>query len=528
MHSSQNLEIREGFSMRTPRSPRWCVALACLTLCLLAIVGRTAFAESDGPVPTYQTLDELTGKQIAYVNGSVYNQNVEAKVEGTSADYYASLPDCVAAVEAGKADAAVQLSYCCELVVNRKGGSVALLPEYVDKVEEAFFFPHGDPLVDEFNKVIDEFELDGTLEQLQAKWVGTDEAAKTLPEQDWDAPNGTLKFATSGVIEPFSYVGAGGVPLGYDVDLALNIAKRLGYHLDISVISMDAIFASVQTGKVDFGGTLTNTKERAKAVDFSEQVMPCYISAIVKADQSSAVEGKHSFTSGLKESFYRTFIEEDRWKLIVDGLATTMLISVCAGLLGTALGFVTVVCRRSGIKWVGTLVDGYQAIMGGVPLVVILMVLYYVIFGTLDIAGEIVAVIAFTLAFGATSGSTMWSAVRGLNEIQEETGLALGFTRKEVSLYIVFPQAAQRFLPQLVGQFVSLVKDTAIVGYIAVQDLTRASDLIRSRTMDAFFPLISTAVIYFVFCRLLAWLLGKLATRLDATNCPKKIKGVDE
>ena len=105
----------------------------------------TAWAEQEEPVPSYQTLDELAGKHFAYVNGSVYNQRVQEKIDGTSEDFYASLPDCVAAVEAGKADAAVQLSYCCQLVVNRKGGTVALLPEGVADVEEAFFFPHGDP-----------------------------------------------------------------------------------------------------------------------------------------------------------------------------------------------------------------------------------------------------------------------------------------------------------------------------------------------------------------------------------------------
>jgi polar amino acid transport system substrate-binding protein len=506
-------------------------ALACLALCVTALVGGTAYAQEgeappSGPTPVYQTLGDLAGKTIAYVNGSVYDQRVEAKVDGTEKDFYASLPDCVAAVEAGKASAAVQLSYCCELVVNRKGGTVALLPEYVDQVEEAFFFPHGDPLTAQFNEVIDAFEQDGTLEQLRQKWVGTDDAAKTLPEQTWDAPNGTLKFATSGVLEPFSYVGEGGQPLGYDVELALKIAERLGYRLEVSVIAMDAIFASVQTGKVDFGGTLTRTEERAQAVDFSKQVMPCFISAIVKAE--GQVESTGNLFEGLKSSFEKTFIEEDRWQLIVGGLGVTALISVCSGLLGTALGFGIVLARRSGMRRLGKLVDGFQALMGGIPLAVILMLFYYVVFGAVDIAGEIVAIIAFTLSFGATSGTTMWTAVSGLGAIQEETGMALGFTRKEVFRLIVFPQAARQFLPQLVGQFVSLTKDTAIVGgYIAVQDLTRASDLIRSRTMDAFFPLVSTAIIYFVFCRLLAFLLGKLSKRLDATNRPNKIEGID-
>ena len=513
--------------MRVPRA-RWLLAtLACVLLGMLVVVGAPALADEGGPVPSIKTLDELTGKHIAYVNGSVYNKNVAAKVNDTKEEFYASLPDCVAAVEAGKVSAAVQLSYCCELVVNRKGGTVALLPEHIAQVEEAFFFPHGDPLTQEFNEVIDAFEKDGTLEQLRKKWVGTDESAKTLPAQDWDAPKGTLKFATSGVIDPFSYVGAGGEAMGYDVDLALNIAKKLGYKLEISVIAMDAIFASVQTGKVDFGGTLTNTPERAKVVDFSKQVMPCYISAIVKAEGTGAGRSDKGLLSSLKESFNRTFIEENRWELIVGGLLVTVVISVCSGVLGTLLGFATVLARRSGAKWLGKLVDGFQAIMGGVPLVVVLMVLYYVVFGTMDIAGEIVAVIAFALSFGATSGSTMWTALKGLSDIQEETGMALGFTRREVFRHILFPQAMQRFLPQLVGQFVSLTKDTAIVGYIAVQDLTRASDLIRARTMDAFFPLISTAIIYFVICRLIAWVLNKIAKRLDAGNRPHKIEGID-
>ena len=122
----------------------------------------------------------------------------------------------------------------------------------------------------------------------------------------------------------------------------------------------------------------------------------------------------------------------------------------------------------------------------------------------------------------------MWTAVGGIDTIQEETGLALGYTSRQVFSKIIFPQARQQFTPQLMGQFVSLVKDTAIVGYISVLDLTRASDLIRARTMDAFFPLVATAIIYFLFCLLLAWLLRKIAARFDTANHPREIQGVDQ
>ncbi len=484
-------------------------------------------AESSSPTPVYQSLNELEGKRFAYVNGSVYYQNVEKKIKTSARDFYPSLAECVAAVEADKADAAVQLSYCCQLVVNRRPGTVALLPEPVQQVSEGFFFPKGSPLTAKFNELIARFSKDGTLKKLEEKWVAADESGKTLPAQDWDAPNGTLKFATSGVIEPFSYVGEGGVPKGYDVELALCIARELGYHLETSTIPMDSIFASVSSGKADFGGTLTNTPERASVCDFSDTVMPTTISVIVKSKEGASGANGGIF-GGIINSFKRTFIEENRWQLILSGLGVTILISVCAGGLGLLLGYATVLARRSGIRWIGKIVDGYQALMGGIPLVVVLMVLYYVVFGSLDIAGEIVAIIAFTLAFGSTAGSTMWTAVDGIDTIQEETGLALGYTRKEVFRKIIFPQARQQFTPQLMGQFVSLVKDTAIVGYIAVQDLTRAGDLIRARTMDAFFPLIATAIIYFVFCRILAWLLRKVANRLDVNKRPRQIEGVTE
>ncbi len=482
---------------------------------MLTLAFVPVFTYAAEVTPAYNKLDELAGKRFAYVNGSVYNQSVQKRIDGTTEDFYPSLSECVAAVEAGKADGAVQLSYCCQLAVNRRPGTVALLPDPVADVSEGFFFPHGSELTAQFNDIIKKLSEDGTLAKLEEKWVAADESGKTLPEQDWDAPNGTLKFATSGVIEPFSYVGEGGQPKGYDVELALMIAKEMGYHLEVTTIPMDSIFAAVDTGKADFGGTLTETPERASVCDFSEPVMPTTISVIVKSEEASSSGG---FMEKISDSFRKTFLEEDRWMLILKGLGTTVLISVLAGVLGLLLGFGTVIARRSGVRWVGKLVDGYQTLMGGIPIVVVLMLLYYVVFGSVDIAGEIVAIISFALAFGSTSGSTMWTAVNGIDSIQEESGLALGYTHWQVFTKIIFPQARQRFTPQLMGQFISLVKDTAIVGYIAVQDLTRAGDLIRARTMDAFFPLVSTAIIYFLICLLLGRLLRRVAARIDDTK----------
>ena len=219
---------------------------------------------------------------------------------------------------------------------------------------------------------------------------------------------------------------------------------------------------------------------------------------------------------------------EDRWKLILDGLGVTLLISVISGAAGLLLGSLFVLARR---KKEGGIADKIihiiESLGGGLPVIVVLMLFYYVIFGSIDVPGALVAIIAFTLLFGASTGSIMWNAIRAVDPGQAEAGRSLGFSDRETFFLVVLPQAARNFVPLLIGQFISLIKETAVVGYIAVQDLTRVGDLIRARTMEAFFPLIAIAVIYFVFCRLMAWLLGKLAKKLEPKDEPRTIEGVD-
>ncbi len=506
------------------------VLVLCACVCVLAGVVRTAWADTD-PVPIYQTLDELEGKSFAYVNGSVYDKYIMATIPNTSERFFPTLTDAVTAVETGKVDGAVQRSYACQLAVNRRGGTVALLPETVKDMQECYFFPKGSALRKPFDEQVRRFWEDGTIDELTKKWASADDSVKTLPEQVWDAPNGTLRFVTTGQLEPFSYLGNGGSATGYDVDLALMICKELGYRLDIQMIGMDGIVAGVQSGKADFGGTLTYTEERAQAVDFSESVMPVYVSIIVKAKPAEGAAGTSAgqgggFLAGIAESLRKTFVVENRYQLILSGWFVTVLISVCSGVLGILLALVTVVLRSSGKAWAGALVNGYQAILGGIPIAVVLMLLYYVVFGAIDVAGEVVSIIAFTLSFGATAGATMWTGVMSIDKVQTENGLLLGYSPGQVFRKIVLPQASLRFMPQLTGQLVSLVKETSVVGFIAVQDLTRAGDLIRSRTMEAFFPLVAIAIIYFALCRFLAWGLRKAMNRYQVQNRPRVIKGV--
>ena len=210
------------------------------------------------------------------------------------------------------------------------------------------------------------------------------------------------------------------------------------------------------------------------------------------------------------ESFYDNLIAEDRYKMILDGLQVTLLITLCAALLGTLLGGLVCLMRMSRRTWLQQVAKVYIDLMRGTPVLVLLMLMYYVVMAPLDATGIVVAIVTFAMNTAAYISEMLRTTIQGIDRGQTEAGLALGFTQRQTFFKIVLPQVVKAMMPVYQGEVVSLLKGTSIVGYIAVADMTRASDLIRSRTFDAFFPLIVTAIIYF----LMAWLIGLLLQSL--------------
>ena len=157
----------------------------------------------------------------------------------------------------------------------------------------------------------------------------------------------------------------------------------------------------------------------------------------------------------------------------------------------------------------------YIAVVRGIPVVVLLMLIFYVVFASVNISPVLVAVIAFGMNFGAYVSEMFRTGIEGVDKGQTEAGIAMGFTPTQTFGYVVLPQMIQRVLPVYKGEFISLVKMTSIVGYIAVEDVTKASDIIRSRTFDAFFPLVMVAVLYFVMAGILTQGLDYLERSTD-------------
>jgi len=218
--------------------------------------------------------------------------------------------------------------------------------------------------------------------------------------------------------------------------------------------------------------------------------------------------------NSIYQSFYNNLIAEERYRMILDGLQVTLLITFCAVILGTILGAIICWMRMNRHPWVQKIAKVYIDIMRGTPVLVLLMLMYYVIMAPLEATGIVVAIVTFGMNTAAYISEMLRSAIQSIDRGQTEAGLALGYTPRQTFIRIVLPQVIKSVIPIYEGEVISLLKGTSIVGYIAVADMTRASDLIRSRTFDAFFPIIITAIIYFF----MAWLIGRMLTALVKGN----------
>ena len=217
-----------------------------------------------------------------------------------------------------------------------------------------------------------------------------------------------------------------------------------------------------------------------------------------------------SIINSIAESFTNNLLAENRYQMILDGLQVTLLITLCSAILGTLLGGLVCRARMSRHGWVQRLAKVYIDLMRGTPVLVFLMLMYYVFMSPFGASGVVVAVVTFSMNASAYIGEMLRTGIESIDKGQREAGLALGYTPRQVFVRIILPQVVRKIMPVYLGEVISLLKGTSIVGYIAVLDMTRASDLIRSRTFDAFFPLIVTAAIYF----LVAWLIGMLLNSL--------------
>lgn len=239
------------------------------------------------------------------------------------------------------------------------------------------------------------------------------------------------------------------------------------------------------------------------------------------------------FFDGLYQSFVKTFITKDRWVQLLNGLLVTVEITLFAAAIGIAIGFLIAIirstydmnlsgkkCRSFGdyiLKIVNFICNIYITVIRGTPVVIQLMIMYFIVFAS-SRDGIIAAIISFGINSGAYVAEIVRSGIMSIDKGQFEASRSLGFDYKSTMIHVIIPQAFKNILPALGNEFIVLVKETSVAGYVAIQDLTYVGNLIRSRTYEAFFPLIAVALIYLVIVLILTFLLKKLERRLRSSD----------
>ncbi len=483
--------------------------------------GTVLVGQHVGAGTGFTSAKDMEGKRIGVVTGSVFDKIAEEKVPGCRTEYLNAMSDIPTALEAGKID-----GYLADEPVYRniaRNYPNEYIIEQLTTEDYAFLFPKDSEKHKKICAQLSEFISasweDGTLQELATKWIDGDYEKASVDYDGMTGENGTLTMAiTSEVGAPFTFMQNGAFA-GYDVEVAVRFCKKYGYALEIMDYSISGMLSATSSGKADMAaGCVSITEERKESILFSE---PDYHGGILLIGTHTAGEKIGSGIAGIAgimESFNKTFIRESRWKLFVNGIGVTLLITFLSTVLGTVLGFGIYMLYRKNFKPFNILINILTDILEKTPVVVVLMILFYIIFGDSDLSGVWVAVVGFTVMFACSFVSTVKVGVMAVDKGQTEASLALGFTDTRSFIRVILPQAAKHFLPGYRGQIVALLKDTAIVGYIAVQDLTKVGDIVRSRTYEAFFPLIATAVIYF----LMAWLLTLFVERIEFRTDPTK------
>ncbi len=483
---------------------------------------------------------DYNGKRLGVIVGPIM-ENV-AKQFFPDSEYllFNGYPECIAALMSKKIDG--YLADEPEMKsTHAEQPDIDYIHERLTENDYCFAFRKNDPesaaLCRELNDFLARSRENGTMQELDAIWFGNDEDRKVVNMDDLTGTNGTVRVVTTAMDMPYSYI-KDEKNVGYDIDLVVRFCRDRGYALELGDVDFAGRIPAIESGKYDFTTDMNVTPERQEQVLFSDPTSYGGVVLAVRSEDLAAANvdqgsddkqpSKQSFLASIRESFIKTFIRENRYKLFISGVLTTLKITLLSMIFGTLLGFALFMLCRNGNPFANGVTRFCTWLVQGMPTVVLLMILYYVIFGSVSISGVVMAVIGFTFTFGSSVFGLLKMGVGAVDIGQYEAAYALGYSNRRTFFKIILPQALPHVLPAYRGEIVSLIKATAIVGYIAVQDLTKMGDIVRSRTYEAFFPLIAVTIIYFVLEELVGLLVSRITINFDPKRrkAEKILKGV--
>ena len=499
------------------------LSLLAIILVIVAVVGvkmyGSAGKEELPDKKVISTVEDLAGSKIGVqigTTGDIYASDYEKDGSGTTVERYNKGVDAVQALKIGKIDCVIIDEQPANVFVEKNENLRILEEEFANEDYAICIDKSNTELKEKINGALETLRDNGTLSDIIENYIGSDEVKGTKPyeKKEVERPNGTIRVATNAAFPPYeSYVD--GVMTGIDIDVMQAICDELGMNLKMEDMEFDSIILAVTSGKADVGCSgMTVTEDRLKNIDFTDSYTNAKQVVIVSDASNITGEKNSSFVEKLKENF----ITQDRYQYIVKGLGNTLIITVFAVMIGIVLGFFIALVRTShdqngGFIVLNGICKVYLSVIRGTPALVQLLIIFYVILSSVN-NKIFVAVIAFGLNSAAYVAEVVRSGIMAVDFGQFEAGRSLGLTYKQTMISIVLPQAVKNSLPALCNEFISLLKETSISGYIGLVDLTKAGDIIRSNTYEAYIPLLTVAAVYFIIVMFLTACIGQLERRL--------------
>lgn len=465
---------------------------------------------------------DMNDAKIGVVAGSVLDIIATENFDEKQILRYNLGPDVLMALETGKVDVVINGALCWPLVEMTYPHFGYFEFEGSEKQDISLGVSKHQPEIHrQLDAFIDSLKSVGMIDALLKKWSSKE---GVMGEVEMTRSNGTgtpLRVSTSADYPPYLFLCNGQVA-GFEPEIVEMFAKSIDRPVEYNIMDFASIIPNLAQGMSDITcSVLTVTEDRKRNLLFTQPYISSYTICIYNKKSELTAEGDAWSIGGmynnLKESFEMNLVKEDRYKLILDGLWVTLIITLFSVILGTLLGALLCWMMMQRRRWLVKVAEAYIELMRGIPALVLLLLMFYVILTPLHLSGEVVAIVTFSLNASAYFCEMFRTSILGIDRGQTEAGLALGFSRLQTFWYIVLPQAIRSVLPVYIGEVVTILKGTAIVGYVAVTDLAKAGDLIRSRTFDAFFPLIIVSIVYFT----LAWLAGVALRRLIRQKAPK-------
>lgn len=489
------------------------VSLAVLLCVICTFLASPYFAYAEEKITK---LDQLDGKEIAVQTAVLYEEMLFDRLPKATFQYYTMPNDMIMALKANKVSA-YMIEEVSFYVQKANHPDLTKLEEPAGIAEYGIVIGNNEKretLKKQLDEYIDKANKEKIIEKMYEYWIinyDPDESKTDL--SGLTGENGTVRVAIEGGYEPFSYI-SNGKPCGYDVDFVARFCREYGYKPEFYQVPFESIAPGVEAGKYDMGMNIVISDEREDSAVMSKAYITCPILLIVLGGEKDNL----GFFGKMSRSFYKTFIKEGRWKLFVEGTGITTLITVASVFFGTLLGFAVYLICRNGNKIANKITDFFLWLIHGLPTVVFLMILYYIVFGSTKLGGTWVSIVGFTLMFACAMYDMLWVGCNAVGKGQREASRALGYSDSQSFFKIILPQAAKHFLPIYRNEVVTLIKETSVVGYIAVLDLTKISDLVRSRTYEAFFPLMATAIVYFIISGIMTYMVRRVEKTIDPTK----------